>query len=276
MSSESPLWYYAQKQKRFGPLSLDDLTELISAHRLKPDDLVWRSGMSEWTAARTVPELAAAGAASGAVPPPLPSASQAQSHSGASSATGTDSARQEAALSPQEKGRRIFLIAVSALAVASLFMPSFLLHYETHASLPDIPQAYRQLAPQAYQQMMQSFNSVAIGYLPHVVWGFNMWWGILIFLCGLVGLTAAILDMTMQHNLLVRSITRWAHWSTYAAIVLLALIGLVYSYESGRAYVANYVVGIPVSPILLLGFGIAALIVSVRIYQGNASPEEAW
>lgn len=276
MPPDSPLWYYAQDQHRFGPVSLEDLIGLVSTHRLRPDDLVWSAGMTEWAAAHTVAELAAAAAEDAAVPPPLPGAHQPQRHSHSFSTTGAYFAPQGMPLNSQEKGRRIFLIAASGLAVTSLFMPSFLLHYDTNASFSAIPQAYQQLAPQAYQQMLQSFNTAATGYLPHVLWGFDMWWVILIFLCGLVGLTAAILDLAMQSNPLIRSITRWTHWSTYAAIVLLAFVGLVYSYESGRAYLKNYVIGIPISPLLLLGFGIAALIVSIRIYQGDTSPEEAW
>ncbi|MBU4272000.1 MAG: DUF4339 domain-containing protein [Planctomycetes bacterium] len=47
-------WYYARDNKQAGPVSAVDLKQLAAAGQLRPDDLVWREGMTEWSAARNV------------------------------------------------------------------------------------------------------------------------------------------------------------------------------------------------------------------------------
>src|SRR5688572_25045225 len=59
-------WFYAQGDKRHGPIELDPLVELIVTGQLPAATLVWRHGMSEWIAAGSAPEIA------GHLPPPLP------------------------------------------------------------------------------------------------------------------------------------------------------------------------------------------------------------
>jgi hypothetical protein len=57
-ATETADWYYtASGQKREGPVSLGDLQRLVAAGRLGRDDQVWRSGLPEWTAVASVPEL---------------------------------------------------------------------------------------------------------------------------------------------------------------------------------------------------------------------------
>ncbi|HEY8749678.1 MAG TPA: RDD family protein [Tepidisphaeraceae bacterium] len=51
-------WYYAQRGKQLGPVSLDDLKAMLQDRRVAFSDLVWREGMPNWIEARATPELA--------------------------------------------------------------------------------------------------------------------------------------------------------------------------------------------------------------------------
>jgi membrane protease subunit (stomatin/prohibitin family) len=51
-------WHVAAEGQATGPFSGDQLTEAVAAGRLGADTLVWRSGMTEWTPAGRVPDLA--------------------------------------------------------------------------------------------------------------------------------------------------------------------------------------------------------------------------
>jgi len=68
MAAAGGRWFYAQGDKRHGPVELDPLVELIVTGQLPPDTLVWRHGMSAWIPAAKVPEI------DGHLPPPLPGA----------------------------------------------------------------------------------------------------------------------------------------------------------------------------------------------------------
>ncbi|MBN2577523.1 MAG: DUF4339 domain-containing protein [Pirellulales bacterium] len=50
-------WYYARGEKQQGPVPSAELKRLAAAGQLRPDDLVWREGLAEWTAARNVQGL---------------------------------------------------------------------------------------------------------------------------------------------------------------------------------------------------------------------------
>ena len=47
-------WYYARDNRQTGPVSSAELKRLATFDELRPDDLVWREGMTEWAAARNV------------------------------------------------------------------------------------------------------------------------------------------------------------------------------------------------------------------------------
>jgi len=47
-------WYYARDNRQVGPVSSAELKRLATFDELRPDDLVWREGMTEWAAARNV------------------------------------------------------------------------------------------------------------------------------------------------------------------------------------------------------------------------------
>jgi hypothetical protein len=47
-------WFYAKGDKHSGPVNSVELKRMAVAGELKPDDLVWREGMADWTVARNV------------------------------------------------------------------------------------------------------------------------------------------------------------------------------------------------------------------------------
>jgi GYF domain 2 len=64
----SDVWYYSVEGKAVGPLSLADLTTILSHISNAKDVIVWQSGFEHWKRAADVPELAAFVIK----PPPLP------------------------------------------------------------------------------------------------------------------------------------------------------------------------------------------------------------
>jgi membrane protease subunit (stomatin/prohibitin family) len=62
-------WFLGVGGQQQGPFDSDALAAQARAGALTPATLVWKSGMTAWTAAQDVPEVAAV---LGAVPPPLP------------------------------------------------------------------------------------------------------------------------------------------------------------------------------------------------------------
>jgi hypothetical protein len=68
-------WYYARDNRQMGPISSLELKRLATFDELRPDDLVWREGMTEWAAARNVRGLfdqdAGTAAAAGAAAPKI-------------------------------------------------------------------------------------------------------------------------------------------------------------------------------------------------------------
>ncbi|MCD4825875.1 MAG: DUF975 family protein [Phycisphaerae bacterium] len=68
-------WYCTVDGKQYGPVSLEELKQWIANGRVKPENLVWMSEMTDWVPASSVPELNAVIAAAvtgGAIPPSLP------------------------------------------------------------------------------------------------------------------------------------------------------------------------------------------------------------
>src|SRR5258708_36216821 len=47
-------WFYAKDGRKDGPISDEDLQNLISRGTIGPNDLVWKEGMSNWQKASTV------------------------------------------------------------------------------------------------------------------------------------------------------------------------------------------------------------------------------
>ena len=54
-------WYYAENNAQAGPVTEDQLRELVTAGRVKPATLVWKAGMPTWTPlSQAAPQLAGA------------------------------------------------------------------------------------------------------------------------------------------------------------------------------------------------------------------------
>jgi hypothetical protein len=51
------VWFYARGEVERGPFTLTQIRALANASKLRPDDLVWKEGMDNWTVARDVAEL---------------------------------------------------------------------------------------------------------------------------------------------------------------------------------------------------------------------------
>jgi len=73
-------WYYIGHYGQLGPLSKEQMEELIEGSVILADTYVWKSGMGQWQTADTVHELRAAlqAAAPFAAPPPPPMAPEPQ------------------------------------------------------------------------------------------------------------------------------------------------------------------------------------------------------
>ena len=56
-------WYYSIDGDRQGPVGSADLKKLAEAGTLKPGDLVWRDGMTDWAQAKSIKGLFGGGCA---------------------------------------------------------------------------------------------------------------------------------------------------------------------------------------------------------------------
>lgn len=64
-----PFYLYLNGQQ-VGPLQMQQLPQYVQSGQLTPDTMVWKNGMAQWQAAKTVPELQQFFAAN--CPPPMP------------------------------------------------------------------------------------------------------------------------------------------------------------------------------------------------------------
>jgi hypothetical protein len=54
-------WYYSVNGDRQGPISGAELKKLADGGTIKPGDLVWKDGMSDWVQAKSIKGLFGAG-----------------------------------------------------------------------------------------------------------------------------------------------------------------------------------------------------------------------
>lgn len=74
-------WHYIGHYGQLGPLTREQIEELIEGGVIARDTYVWRVGMTTWIHAEKVPELATVFRANGMQePPPMPSASSMTGH----------------------------------------------------------------------------------------------------------------------------------------------------------------------------------------------------
>jgi uncharacterized membrane protein YhaH (DUF805 family) len=73
--TEAAAWYYVSDSEKHGPLSVEQMTDLIRTGSLDADTLVWSSDMAEWTPLARSPlgELAQSGGLADARPATAPS-----------------------------------------------------------------------------------------------------------------------------------------------------------------------------------------------------------
>ncbi len=50
-------WHYVQNGLTLGPISWEQLQQLVAAGAVAPNDLVWQDGMAAWAPAATIPGL---------------------------------------------------------------------------------------------------------------------------------------------------------------------------------------------------------------------------
>src|SRR5450432_1276766 len=50
-------WFYAKGDQQSGPIPFEQLRGLARAGQLRPEDPVWTEGMTDWSAAASVPSL---------------------------------------------------------------------------------------------------------------------------------------------------------------------------------------------------------------------------
>ena len=62
----TPRWFYAQDDNRLGPVAVEQIAQLVMKGEIARDALVWRHGLTDWTEAARIPEIASL------LPPPLP------------------------------------------------------------------------------------------------------------------------------------------------------------------------------------------------------------
>ena len=67
------IWYYGKDERRCGPVSVEELTELAVQQIVGPETLVWTRGMADWKQASELDELEDLFEDG---PPPLPAPSQ--------------------------------------------------------------------------------------------------------------------------------------------------------------------------------------------------------
>ena len=65
-------WFFARHGQQHGPVTDDDLSEMLATGSLSPDALVWTEGMKEWRPAKDVEGLILRDLPPPLSPPPIP------------------------------------------------------------------------------------------------------------------------------------------------------------------------------------------------------------
>lgn len=66
-------WYYSKKGQRIGPVSDEQMNQLVSSREIQPTDMVWKQGMAQWAQAS---QIFPPPAPDPNAPPPIPDAPQ--------------------------------------------------------------------------------------------------------------------------------------------------------------------------------------------------------
>ncbi|MDE6023121.1 MAG: SPFH domain-containing protein [Muribaculaceae bacterium] len=67
-----PQFYLFINNQQVGPIDMQQMSLYVQSNQLTPDTLVWKNGMAQWAAAKTIPELQQLFITPGPPPPPMP------------------------------------------------------------------------------------------------------------------------------------------------------------------------------------------------------------
>jgi hypothetical protein len=118
-------WWYILNDERKGPVSYDDLYQLLISDTLTPSSLVWKAGMKEWQTAAKVDDLVAM---FDSLPPQVPKISQSKRtwpwegrrHLGSTIALGIGGCGLVGGLAAAAKGQLGTLIAATVMILGAL------------------------------------------------------------------------------------------------------------------------------------------------------------
>lgn len=94
----SQQWFYLEGQEQRGPLTWQELSQKARSGALRPEQLVWTEGMTDWTPGREIQGLFAM-----PPPPPLPPPSPSPSPSLQAAHTPPPEAQAESKTKPPRK-----------------------------------------------------------------------------------------------------------------------------------------------------------------------------
>jgi hypothetical protein len=249
-------WHYMKDGKQCGPVSSAELKKLASSGELQSTDVLWKEGMADWVPACELsglkgvfPEPAFVPASP---PPPPPSSSSSSMAPPPPTAQNT----QVRLFSKKQKRRRILLIVASGIVVTCFLLPLFY---------------------------------VSVGSKSSLCFGWNLWFGIICFIIGLLSLASSIVDLVLQRILLIRNILKWVHLGTYSVITLCAFLGTILGifgvgmkiYVSGGFNSRGRWMSlsdlpdmvskgcIPIMSLILIGAGVLGLVTAIKIVRGD-------
>lgn len=249
-------WHYIKDGKPCGPTSCEELRELASSGQVQPTDCVWKEGMADWVPASELPEFEDV-FPEPATPPPLPLPSGPPPYTPTAQIFEQDLLAQQ--FSMKQRRRRILLIVASGIVVVCFFLPLFYVYVGRGSSAP---------------------SSLSFGW--------NLWFGIVCFMIGLLSLAGSIVDLALQRILLVRYILRWVHLGTFIVITLCAFLGTllgmfgvgmsVYVRRAGWQPLHDLVFEgysslpwgcVPIMSLILIGGGVLGLVTAIKIVRGD-------
>lgn len=240
-------WHYIAHGQQAGPVSFEQLKGMAASGQLTASDNVWEVGSAGWVPAGTVPGLFAGASAP---PPPAPGGPGAPppppiSHSAP--------AVQAPPFNPQERMRRILLIAAGGALFVTFFTPLFILH----VSSPTVDVGW---------------GRTVGGSSNTVMFGWDYWWGILIFIFGLFAAGAAVTGLLMERLAILRFILQWVYLGLFGIVGLFSVLGFLLGlFGAGTGYRgmlhdAGYSVwGIPICIVLVLGAAAVGVFISLQI-----------
>lgn len=230
-------WYYSRDKKQHGPVTREELGDLVATGDLLPGDLVWKDGMAEWVAASRVRGLI----------PQSPSAPPAQRSQPAPAIP----------RSPDAGGVAWHIVAIVA---APLLVLAFVLPWWSWSASESNLRANRQQEGlerfgdvskesddwvKSYKGLKTDLKPRGDGSISIRIWGWHTIPGVLGLIAGLVAIATSVVALA------IRPLRRWA-WIAYFvdAVVSLAVtvFALVFIFSCPNDTVGFLSVGFSVGP----------------------------